>query len=446
MKSLLYGSIVSFLVAYSAALNLFNGKTNPATTRSLVRPNPTALPTNGIIPYIGDTKPKDAGIPRWSTPDLTYQAPTSQQAFWTRWNLFRQYFWKKIGPKRVILKAKVFGSLPLESTPPGFAGFGAKPDFEPVDSLADFQTLLMFGAHDPRVEAVLLDIGGISAGYAKLQEARRYMSYFRQSGKRIIGYCSGGAEKELYLALGCDDFYIPPDGGLDLRGFSASATFVRGVFAKLGIEPQVQRIGKYKSFGDTFNRTSISEAQREVISSLLMEASDFWADSVASALNKTTAEVMQLWMDTGIKTPYDFKDLGFVTGVKYLDQVEDIVRYEHGWAPQQKPPGLLDNVKAALGMAGSRNTTELIAEMNVEIARETADFTVEKEFVDHPRRRVSDFNASALDAIALSFAEKGDEVVTQAYEKWSESQRAEDVKRLEMMLIDPLKTYSLKNR
>ena len=54
------------------------------------------------------------------------------------------------------------------------------------------------------------------------------------------------------------------------------SAFFRGIFDKIGIEPQVQRIGKYKSFGDTFNRTSISEAQREVISSLLMEASDYW--------------------------------------------------------------------------------------------------------------------------------------------------------------------------
>jgi hypothetical protein len=33
--------------------------------------------------------------------------------------------------------------------------------------------------------------------------------------------------------IGCDEFYIPPDGGLDLRGFSAAATFVRGVFDKV---------------------------------------------------------------------------------------------------------------------------------------------------------------------------------------------------------------------
>jgi hypothetical protein len=44
--------------------------------------------------------------------------------------------------------------------------------------------------------------GSLNCGYAKLQEARRLMAYFRQSGKKIIGYCSGGAEKELYFALG----------------------------------------------------------------------------------------------------------------------------------------------------------------------------------------------------------------------------------------------------
>lgn len=37
----------------------------------------------------------------------------------------------------------------------------------------------------------------------------------------------------LSYPIGCDEFYIPPDGGLDLRGFSAAATFVRGVFDKV---------------------------------------------------------------------------------------------------------------------------------------------------------------------------------------------------------------------
>jgi hypothetical protein len=38
----------------------------------------------------------------------------------------------------------------------------------------------------------------------------------------------------------------------------------RGVLEKVGVEPQIQRIGKYKSAGDQLNRESMSEAQREV--------------------------------------------------------------------------------------------------------------------------------------------------------------------------------------
>ena len=34
------------------------------------------------------------------------------------------------------------------------------------------------------------------------------MAYYRQSGKKIIGYCSGGAEKELYFALGESESHI----------------------------------------------------------------------------------------------------------------------------------------------------------------------------------------------------------------------------------------------
>ena len=52
--------------------------------------------------------------------------------------------------------------------------------------------------------------------------------------------------------------------------------FLFSVLDKVGVEPQVQRIGKYKSAGDSLNRTDIAEAQREVISSLLSETSGHW--------------------------------------------------------------------------------------------------------------------------------------------------------------------------
>ncbi len=42
-----------------------------------------------------------------------------------------------------------------------------------------------------------------------------------------------------------------------------------GVLEKVGIEPQVQRIGKYKSAGDQLSRKEMSEANREMLTALL---------------------------------------------------------------------------------------------------------------------------------------------------------------------------------
>jgi protease-4 len=210
-----------------------------------------------------------------------------------------------------------------------------------VGSLAEASTLLLYAAHDPRVLSVLIQLDGrLSCWYAKLAELRRMMQYFRSSGKRVTGYCAAGAEKELFVSLGCDEFFIPPDGSLDLRGFAGGATFLRGVFDRVGVEPQVERIGKYKSFGDSFNRTGIAEAQREVVSSLLMEGSDYWLQQVSDARNISVSDLAALcWLEEGVRTPYDWARAGLVTGVRYLDQVEACLLLTHR---STAPPSLLE--------------------------------------------------------------------------------------------------------
>lgn len=56
-----------------------------------------------------------------------------------------------------------------------------------------------------------------------------------------------------------------------------------GVFEKVGIEPQVQRIGKYKSAGDQLARKSISEENYEMLSVLLDNIYANWLDGVSDS-------------------------------------------------------------------------------------------------------------------------------------------------------------------
>lgn len=56
---------------------------------------------------------------------------------------------------------------------------------------------------------------------------------------------------------------------------------------KVGVEPQVQRIGAYKSAGDQLLRRDMSDAQREQLGELLDDIYENFLDTVAEARSKT---------------------------------------------------------------------------------------------------------------------------------------------------------------
>ncbi len=55
-----------------------------------------------------------------------------------------------------------------------------------------------------------------------------------------------------------------------------------------------------------------------------MESSEYWAASVAQRFNLSLSDVRALWNDTALKTSYDYKAMGLVTGIKYNDQVNSL--------------------------------------------------------------------------------------------------------------------------
>lgn len=56
-----------------------------------------------------------------------------------------------------------------------------------------------------------------------------------------------------------------------------------GILENIGIEPQVERIGKYKSAGDQLARRTMSEENCEMLTTLLDNIYTNWLDKVSSA-------------------------------------------------------------------------------------------------------------------------------------------------------------------
>src|SRR5205085_2928329 len=91
---------------------------------------------------------------------------------------------------------------------------------------------------DPKVQGLVLDLRGVSAGLGQVQELRQAVEDFRSSGKTAIAYTYNPSMGEYYLATACEKVILHPSGSLDIKGVAYATTFFKGLLDKLGIRPQ----------------------------------------------------------------------------------------------------------------------------------------------------------------------------------------------------------------
>lgn len=240
---------------------------------------------------------------------LSYTEPTGSDRFWTSLKLCFALPWRRF-KKDSVLVFKLEGEVSDQS----------RGRFDKGLSLPSICSALEKAALDPRVKGIAVEIGPLSCGWAKAQEVRRYLSHFRSSGKFSICFMKQGGEKEYYLASAIQEVFIPPSASLSLRGFSVSGGFLRGVLDKIGVEPQVKRIGDYKSAGDQILRTNMSQYQELQLQEILDDIYDEFCTSVAQSRGKTVDEVKAM-LDQGIFDNKVFLEGGWVDGLRYEDEV-----------------------------------------------------------------------------------------------------------------------------
>jgi protease-4 len=216
-----------------------------------------------------------------------------------------------------VLALRVSGPLPDYVPDDPFRRlFGGQPQ-----SLSSLLTQLRKAKVDKRITAVLLEIDGSNAGWAKAEEIRGAIEDFRTSGKPIYAYIETGFNKDYYIATACDKIFVPPPGELFTIGLAADVMFFRGSLDKLGIYPDMYQIGKYKSAGDMFTQKQMTPAHREFINSLLQDLYDRYIEAIAKARSKTPDEVRKL-IDNAPYNATQAKDAGLIDGAAYHDEVE----------------------------------------------------------------------------------------------------------------------------
>lgn len=105
----------------------------------------------------------------------------------------------------------------------------------------------------------------------------------------------------------------------------------------MGAEPQVRRIGKYKSAGDQLLREDMSEYQKEQLTALLDDLYEGFTSSVAASRSITQESVKELLDDSYVEKE-TLKERGILTDLKYKDEILDMVKERLGIKEDKKVP------------------------------------------------------------------------------------------------------------
>ena len=173
---------------------------------------------------------------------------------------------------------------------------------------------------DNRVKALVLQLGSLDAGWAKMQELRDNLIAFRKSGKPVYVYLKGPSTREYYLASAADKVFMAPEDIFDVKGLKAELLYFKNTLSKLGVEAQVLHVGRYKDAGDSWTQTSMSPETRESLGLLLDGIYSQVLQGIASGRKKSVDEIRAL-IDEGPYTARQAAAKGMVDALRFEDQV-----------------------------------------------------------------------------------------------------------------------------
>lgn len=184
---------------------------------------------------------------------------------------------------------------------------------------------------EDKVKGIYLETGILETDYATLQEIRNALADFKKSGKWIIAYGDALSQGGYYLASVANKVYVNPEGNVDWHGIASQPQYIKDVAAKFGVHFTVVKVGKYKSYTETYTEDKMSDANREQVSRYI---SGLWQQMLGDvsksrniskdSLNRY-ADGLMVFDDTKL-----LKSRKMVDGFCYYDEIRDVVKKQLG--------------------------------------------------------------------------------------------------------------------
>lgn len=241
--------------------------------------------------------------------------------------------------KNSVLELKLDREIDERGEDDPFEGMGLLGGFGSAKyGLDEIKAAIRHAKTDENIKGIYLSTEILSAGMATVEEIRNELLAFKKSGKFIVAYNDICSEKAYYLTSVADKQFLNPQGALELNGLSSEIMFFKGTLEKLDIQPEIFKVGEFKSAVEPFLLDKMSAPNRLQVTSFLNSLNNHYLNNIAKAKGKSFADMKKISDSMLIHYPEDALKHGIITNVGYYDQAVDYMKQRTGLKKEDKLP------------------------------------------------------------------------------------------------------------
>lgn len=198
-------------------------------------------------------------------------------------------------------------------------------------NLRDCLNAIAAAEADKNIQGIYLNTDGMTAAPATYEAIRHALVKFRESGKWIISYNDSYSQAQYYLASVADSVYVNYVGEVVFNGLSHQSEYPKQLFDKLGVVPQVFRVGQFKSAVEPYMVEHMSEANRLQTEVYMTTNWNTMIEEISASRGISTEALDSLAnLAVGYMVPEDVAKTGLVDGMLYKSEVEKLLLEKMG--------------------------------------------------------------------------------------------------------------------
>ena len=170
--------------------------------------------------------------------------------------------------------------------------------------------------------SVLLEVEGVSLGYAQVEEVREALARYEARGGRTAAYLGATSTRAYFLAAAAERVYAHPQRSLEMLGLSIRRLYYGELLRRIGVRSEFVRVAEYKGSAETYARAGASAPVARQRRQLLADLHNHLVRLLA-ADRGVGAEQVAAWWDAAPIAVKAAEQRGIVDEFAFPDQLEE---------------------------------------------------------------------------------------------------------------------------